>query len=94
MAAILIDVNTPTHEDDPRRSDEMLDMYATGTFAIDATDPRNHFNEQALYEARIATEFRDYAETEPRRHGLLERVRAAMAGTQVGNTPEPCPCPA
>lgn len=78
----------------------MLDMYATGTFAIDATDPRNHFNERALYEARIATEFhlatsdRDDALAAPHTSGLLERVRAAVTGTRVANTPEPCPCPA
>jgi len=72
----------------------MLDMYATGTFAIDATDPRNQFNERALYEARIATEFRNYAVAAPHTSGLLERVRAAVTGTQVSNTPEPCPCPA
>ena len=53
----------------------MLDMYATGTFAIDATDPRNQFNERALHEARIATEFRNYAVAEPHTIGLLERVR-------------------
>ena len=34
----------------------MLDMYVTGTFAIDATDPRNQFNARALHEARIATD--------------------------------------
>ena len=33
----------------------MLDMYTAGTFAFDATDPRNQFNERALFEARIAT---------------------------------------
>jgi hypothetical protein len=72
----------------------MLDMYATGTFAIDATDPRNQFNERALFEARIATEFRNYAVAEPHTSGLLERVRAAVTGIQVANTPDPCPCPA
>ena len=72
----------------------MLEMYATGTFAIDSTDPRNQFNERALHEARIATEFRGYAAAAPHTGGLLERVRAALSGTQVMNTPEPCPCPA
>ena len=72
----------------------MLDMYATGPFAIDATDPRNQFNERALFEARIATEFRQDTVTRPRTSGLLGRVRAALTGTQVTNTPESCPCPA
>lgn len=73
----------------------MIDMYATGTFAIDATDPRNQFNERALHEARIATEFRQYTVTRPRTSGLLDRVRAAVSGGQViSTTPEPCPCPA
>jgi hypothetical protein len=94
MDAILIGVNTATHHNDPRRSNEMLDMYATGTFAIDATDPRNHFNEMALHEARIATEYRNDAVAAPRSGGFLERVRAAVTGNQVRNTPEPCPCPA
>jgi hypothetical protein len=94
MDAILIGVNTGTHHNDPRRSNEMLDMYATGTFAIDATDPRNQFNERALAEARVATEFRNYAVAEPHAGGLLERVRAAVTGIRVTNTPEPCPCPA
>ena len=72
----------------------MLDMYATGTFAIDATDPRNQFNERALHEARIATDYRNYATAEPRATGFFERLRAAVTGIQVDNTPEPCPCPA
>jgi len=72
----------------------MLEMYAAGTFAFDVTDPRNQFNERALHEARIATEFRSYVKAEPHTSGLLERLRAAMTGTQVSNTPEPCPCPA
>ena len=63
----------------------MLDMYATGTFAIDATDPRNQFHERALHEARIATEYRNYAAAEPRASGFLERLRAAVAGVQVDN---------
>jgi hypothetical protein len=94
MDAILIDVNTATHDSDPRRSDEMLEMYAAGTFAIDATDPRNQFNERALDEARIATEFRQYTVTRPRTSGLLDRVRAAMSGARVIATPQACNCPA
>ena len=72
----------------------MLDMYATGTFAVDATDPRNHFHELALHEARMTTEFRNYAGAEPHTSNFLERIRAAVTGTQFNNTPEPCPCPA
>jgi hypothetical protein len=94
MDAILTDVNTATTTSTPRRSDQMLDLYASGTFAIDATDPRNHFNEMALHEARIATEYRNDAVAAPRSGGFLERVRAAVTGNQVRNTPEPCPCPA
>ena len=70
----------------------MLDMYATGTFAIDATDPRNQFNERALYEARIATEYRQYTVARP--SGLLDRVRAALSGAQAITTTQACSCPA
>jgi hypothetical protein len=71
----------------------MLDMYAAGGFAIDATDPRNQFNERALHEARIATEYRQYAAA---RHapGLLDRLRTAVSGAQVGRTTQACSCPA
>lgn len=72
----------------------MLDMYATGTFAIDATDPRNHFNERALSEARIATEYRQYVVARPRTSGLIDRVRAAVSGAQVITTNQACDCPA
>lgn len=72
----------------------MLDMYATGTFAIDATDPRNLFHERALHEARTATEYREGDLTGSRRSGRLARLRAALFGTQVAATPQPCPCPA
>jgi len=71
----------------------MLEMYAAGTFGFDVTDPRNQFNERALHEARIATEFRGYAQAAPHTSGLLERVRAAMTGAKASNTPEPCPAP-
>jgi hypothetical protein len=94
MDVILMHVNTATHDNDPRRSDEMLEMYAAGTFAIDATDPRNHFNEQALHEARIATEYRQYMVTRPRTSGLLDRLRAAVSGAQVVTTTQACNCPA
>jgi hypothetical protein len=94
MNGILINVNTANQASDPRRSDEMLEMYAAGTFGFDVTDPRNQFNERALHEARIATEFRGYAQAAPHTSGLLERVRAAMTGAKASNTPEPCPCPA
>jgi hypothetical protein len=72
----------------------MLEMYATGTFAIDATDPRNQFNERALHEARIATEYREYKVERPRASGLIDRLRAAMAGAQVVTTTQACNCPA
>jgi hypothetical protein len=71
----------------------MLEMYATGTFAIDATDPRNQFNERALHEARIATDYRQYASSQPRR-GLLARIRAALPGAPVVTTTQACSCPA
>lgn len=73
----------------------MLDMYATGTFAIDASDPRNQFNERALYEARIATEYRQYTVVQPQTSGLLGRLRAALSGAQVVSTTQACSsCPA
>jgi len=71
----------------------MLDMYATGTFAIDATDPRNQFNERALHEARIATEFREYA-AEHREMSLIARIRAAIAGREIEAVAQGCACPA
>jgi hypothetical protein len=77
-----------------RRSDEMLDMYATGVFAVDPTDPRNLFNERALHEARIATEYREYAVSRPTTSGLLARLRAAVSGTRVISAPQTCGCPA
>lgn len=72
----------------------MLDMYATGTFAIDATDPRNQFNERALHEARIATDYREFTVTRPQTSGVLDRLRAAVSGAQVISTPQACNCPA
>jgi hypothetical protein len=72
----------------------MLDMYATGTFAIDATDPRNQFNERALHEARVATDFRQYTMSRPQASGLLDRLRAAVSGARVINTTQACNCPA
>ena len=72
----------------------MLEMYATGTFAIDATDPRNHFHERALHEARIATEFRQSTVTRPHTSGLLDRLRAAVSGAQIITTTQACNCPA
>ena len=72
----------------------MLEMYATGTFAVDATDPRNLFNERALHEARIATEYRQYVATRPRASGLFARIRAALSGAEVVTTRQACCSPA
>ena len=72
----------------------MLEMYATGTFATDATDPRNLFHERALHEARIASEYHQHADEQLRTPSLLARVRAALAGSQVVATSEACSCPA
>lgn len=72
----------------------MLDMYAAGTFAIDATDPRNQFNERALHEARIATDYRQSEVERPRASGLIDRLRAAVSGAQVVPTTQACNCPA
>lgn len=72
----------------------MLEMYAKGSFAIDATDPRNQFNERALHEARIATEYRQSAVTRPEASGLLARFRAAVSGAPVVTSTEACGCPA
>jgi hypothetical protein len=72
----------------------MLEMYATGTFATDATDPRNLFHERALHEARVATEFRQYAGAQPGTPSLFSRLRAALAGARVVSTTPACECPA
>ena len=72
----------------------MLDMYAAGTFAIDATDPRNQFNERALHEARIATEYHQSTVSQPEASGLLARLRVAITGAQVVTTTQACSCPA
>lgn len=72
----------------------MLDMYATGTFAIDATDPRNQFHERALNEARVATEYHQYTVSRPRTSGLFDRFRAAISGDQVITTTQACSCAA
>lgn len=73
----------------------MLDMYATGTFATDATDPRNLFHERALAEARIATEYRQLAGGEPST-SLFARIRAALTGREIAvAAPAACSaCPA
>ena len=72
----------------------MLEMYAAGTFAFDATDPRNQFNDRALHEARIATEYRQSTATRPHTSGLIARLRAAVSGAQVTTTTQACNCPA
>jgi hypothetical protein len=71
----------------------MLEMYATGTFAVDATDPRNLFNERALHEARIATDYRRFAVTRTRGTGFLARLREALTGAEIVTT-QSCSCPA
>jgi hypothetical protein len=72
----------------------MLEMYANGTFATDATDPRNLFHERALSEARIASEYHQHTVEQPRTASLFARVRAALAGAQGVPTTEVCGCPA
>ena len=73
----------------------MLEMYTLGTFATDATDPRNLFHEHALHEARIATEYRENrTAAKPRTSSLVARLRAALAGAQVVPTTQACNCPA
>lgn len=94
MDGILINVNTATRETTHQEVHEMLDMYAAGTFAIDATDPRNQFNERALHEARIATDYRQSEVERPRASGLIDRLRAAVSGAQVVPTTQACNCPA
>jgi guanyl-specific ribonuclease Sa len=94
MDGILITVNTARRTKARQEVNEMLDMYATGTFAIDATDPRNQFNERALHEARVATEYRQYTVRRPEASGRLARLRAAVSGAQVVTTTQACGCPA
>lgn len=73
----------------------MLEMYTLGTFATDATDPRNLFHEHALHEARIATDYREgHATAQPRTSSLVARLRAALSGAQVAPATQACNCPA
>ena len=63
--------------------------------AIDAGDPRNLFHERALHEAQAATDWRAWATTaDPRRLGIVERLRLAFAGTATNAASERCSCPA
>ena len=72
----------------------MLDLYTAGSFAPDATDPRNLFHQRALHEARIASEFRELTETRSPRTSVIDRVRAAFAGRDAEPATQACPCPA
>ena len=73
----------------------MLEMYTLGTFATDATDPRNLFHEHALHEARIATEYQEQRTTaQPRTSSLIARLRAAVSGSRVAPATQACNCPA
>ncbi len=54
-------------------------------------DPREAINRQALYEARMATDFRGSGETA--KAGFVARLRNAFAGRTV-EAIEPCACPA
>ena len=48
----------------------------------------------ALHEARIASEFRELAESPPETTGLFARFRAAITGRGAEVTTQACPCPA
>jgi hypothetical protein len=72
---------------------QMLDLYTAGSFAPDATDPRNLFHERALREARIASEYRELAAAS-QGPGLLSRIRAALSGARVAPATQACDCPA
>jgi hypothetical protein len=79
----------------------MFELYAGGPFAVDPTDPRNQFHERALFEARIAHEYRthraslaehvDVVESRPNR--LVSRFRFALAGGP-SIAAQSCECPA
>jgi hypothetical protein len=58
-----------------------------------STDPRNRFHQTALYEARMATEYRQPLAARPTRTSFMTRLRLAFGG---GSTPttEACNCPA
>jgi hypothetical protein len=73
----------------------MLEMYASGRFALDATDPRNQFHERALREARFASDYRESASPAPvRGAGLVARLRRAIVGAPAVTPSQPCSCPA
>ncbi len=74
----------------------MIELYVGGSFAIDATDPRNQFHEQALLEARIATDHRHATAAEPvREPSMMKRLRLAIAGGPAVQTSQDCAtCPA
>jgi hypothetical protein len=91
---ILITVNTVNDQTMRQEVHPVLEMYASGTFGVDATDPRNLFNERALHEARVATEYRRFEVARPQANGLLARLRAAVSGARVVTTSQACNCPA
>ena len=72
----------------------MLDLYVAEAFASDATDPRNLFHQRALHEARIASEYRELAASQPRPIGRFARLRAALTGARDGAPVQACSCPA
>jgi hypothetical protein len=89
-------IDTVTSEEG---ANEMIELYASTPFALDATDPRNRFHEHALRDARIA---HDYLEgtaspiVAPRpQPGPLARLRLAIARGGPAASSQACTaCPA
>ena len=68
----------------------MSEAYLTSFLSGHQGDPRNHFHEVAIHEARVASEGRPRPAS-PTRVGLIDRVRAAFTGAAPA---ERCDCPA
>jgi hypothetical protein len=69
----------------------MTEAYLTSFLSDHQGDPRDHFHDVALHEARIASEVHARPADPARTAGLVQRVRAALTGAA---RVERCDCPA
>jgi hypothetical protein len=70
----------------------MSEAYLTSwTFGGDTPNTRSHFQETALREARIATDYREVEPVIAAREPFLTRLRLAFAGRPAADA---CNCPA
>ncbi len=72
----------------------MFELYLSHTSDGEhSTDPRNRFHQTALYEARMATDYRQQPAASPARASFMTRLRLAFGGGTTATT-EACNCPA